>query len=220
MNRRSPIRLRYPIRRWSRSPPMAATCDPAGSGGSPHPQRLRRMVFRIRHLSASPLDPSLGDGPRLLCQGRPRECRSPSDTAQRSSKSPNGDSTVGWPGCMRHSRWSSPSPRREYKVTGHTRARFHSSGSRSNRAWWRRWTLLVRSPMFWPRRNGEPLIFSVRGRVASDVIDMQLPLLFSDGSSQPKISTGSTPAGRAVSTASRTRCNDPPRGSAASCRWR
>jgi hypothetical protein len=42
------------------------------------------------------------------------------------------------------------------------------------------------SNMFWPTRNGEPLIFSVRGWAASEVIDMRLPLLFSDGSTQPE----------------------------------
>ena len=44
----------------------------------------------------------------------------------------------------------------------------------------------VTANMFWPTRNGKPLIFSVRGRAASEVIDMQLPLLFSDGSNRPE----------------------------------
>ena len=35
--------------------------------------------------------------------------------------------------------------------------------------------------MFWPMRGGAPLMFSVRGHCAGDVIEMELPLLFSAG---------------------------------------
>jgi hypothetical protein len=34
---------------------------------------------------------------------------------------------------------------------------------------------------FWPKRGGQPLIFTVRGTNGPDVIEMQMPLLFSDG---------------------------------------